>query len=71
MRALQESVHGDRVRLVEQDAAAPDLGVERFDAQEVGVELHAPIPVGFRGFRGERNVACLPGSAVMRRVPDA
>lgn len=38
-RTVAERDHGDAVGVVEQDAATADLGVERLDAQEVGVEL--------------------------------
>ena len=39
LRPLVQRDHGDAVGVVEQDAAATDLGVERLDAEEVGVEL--------------------------------
>jgi hypothetical protein len=32
--------HGDAVRVVEQDAATANLGMERLDAEEVGVEVN-------------------------------
>ena len=55
LRPFVQHDHGDAVGVVEQDAAATDLGVERLDAQEVGVELD-DLPVN-RGRRGRTGCA--------------
>lgn len=39
-RPVVQHDHGDTVRVVEEDATATDLGMERLDAQKVGVELN-------------------------------
>ena len=40
LRSFVQRDHGNAVGVVEQDAATTDFGVERLDAEEVGVELN-------------------------------